>query len=630
MQMHPVVLAWRPAQIGRTRSNTGREHFFVGQVHPANARFTVVSFQGCGVLANTFVRSVGSAQTIVASARHPDSLMRIISESSGAYTAHIIDSENQDLYILNDPLGGGLLMRYYSRDLCAYGSDVNSIRVALHRNDRQLTRDIMFELSRAATGTASYGADTPFKNLDVLKPGIGVLVSSSGVVSSLSYGLDSQRANTIDVPYEDLIEAGIRQIRRNIESVVSCDGVKIYSDITGGFDSRLVLSALTNIHAQDRVTLTSIGDSAEWEYALGLAGETRFGITDQRFMGGAPKSPLSFIETSISGARSSGGVLDNGMDPLTPVSPIVTLQGGYGETFRTFSNFHYRSPLHRDIEGLTSGLWAWSRLFRTTVAGANVYSDALRASLSSRFSRLVIPAVEQQLPADYLTNYSYLASRNRYWIGQQSYWRSLIQSRFDPLYSGFLILAAERLTFEPRRANHVGLDVMKRLDPNLIGLPFFNKGVVTPTWLESNRDISFRPFDSHTPERSRRIEMPQSTYVRDGLDDACLSDDNEVARRFGVNAYEVAGVRKWGGIAFSILEQDAELKQYFNLPALKVLLHAIPNESSLWNASATLLKSLLRAGTLNQAFDSADDSFMFGTPAPASCDIGINDGEGAK
>src|SRR5699024_3200600 len=107
---------------------------------------------------------------------------------------------------------------YATGSIRAISSDLRSLRMALSTYGIGLKRDPIFELSRAATGTACYGSDTPFHGVKVLPAGVGFQIGHDGAVSQFEYGLNTLKVATSGYGYEELLDHGAEQVLRNVRA----------------------------------------------------------------------------------------------------------------------------------------------------------------------------------------------------------------------------------------------------------------------------------------------------------------------------------------------------------------------------------------------------------------------------
>lgn len=611
MQNSPTVVIPNNGSLPALGQDGGFQSFGIPIVASFGSRFAALGFQGSGILNDSLVTDIADATLALSDASTMDGLKSLLRTSAGAFTVQVLDRQTRDILFLNDPLGGGIIFHFQTAKLESISIDLSSLRMALNSFGTRLERDPFYELSRFATGTACYAADTPFVGVRVLPPGSGLQITPEGGVKFLDYGVAAEMEELSDLDHGALVEVGSKRITANVTAILESDRGEIYADITGGFDSRLMLASLEAAHAQRGITLTSLRNNCEWEYAEKLAAICGFQLTDQRFLSGGPRKPASLFESSVSGARGSGGIIENGLDPLTPPAPIITLQGGYGETFRAFNRSHIESSENLDPVSFGSSLWSWSRIMKTKINGEMLLTNDLLETLSDRVFRFIRPLISDGIPANYLTNELYLRSRNRYWVGQQSYWRSQIQTRIDPLYNIPLIVAAKKLDFWKRRANFVGLDALRYLDPKLLEYPFFNKGVISNSYEDQRGVVTKRNFPPGSVHY-REVNFNNSTPIaRIGPSEQLSDEDLAISRSIGVPAVQVAGIRNWGPSAVEAILSNPELRVCFSEKALNSLLLEPPLNGAQYQIAGKLIGCLFRSGVIFPDSASQFDKFLF-------------------
>lgn len=572
-------------------------------------RFHVMGFQGVGVVSSEAIYDRTGAQRMLADFTQFSQVRDTLLQSAGSFTLQVRDLRTGAVLFLNDPLGGGFIFHAVRSETQVVSSSLSSLKTVLLSCGQSLDRDVFFEIANFATGTAVYGADTPYRGVKSLRPGFGVQVGVDGVVSELDYGVLSQMDWLATLPYEDLVRLGTSVVQRNISAILDVRGLHKFMDISGGFDSRLVLAGVASLGRTDEVSLSSIRASPEWEYAEGLANTTGMALTNRRFNGAGVTSGANAFDRALSGARSSGGFIDFGLDPKSMALPIATMQGGYGETFRTFSNFHYSNDKDFDPRLLSEQLWAWKRIDRTHRDGEPLMSDASRDQLTNSLADVFARVRADGAPNDYVSSATYLETRNRHWIGQKSYWWSSKQLRFDPLYNLPLIVAARSLSFWERRANFVGLDAMQELAPELLSLPFYNVGVVGKRY---RSERSLRPPRKFATSGKRTARFSPPSIPPWNLDGSAEFSalDRDIGASLSVSRSAVNAVRVWGQRAQEAILSHSDLAQYFNETVLSEYLTTIPTDRDGVLAAEKLISCVFRTGVLRPEFVGLRDEVL--------------------
>lgn len=534
-----------------------------------------ISFSGCGVIADHFSTSILDVPVF----RSREELWTAIADSTGSFTATFVNFDTRETYLVNDPMGGGPIFRYSSKGFCAIGSDLEALLLALEKHGFATSIDPLFEFSNLATGTPSYAADTPYKGVELIELGVGVVVESDGKLRLLEYFDRESSFSTGDHPHEDLIDHGVEVVRNNIKAVAESKSSLKLADITGGFDSRLVLAAISDASLEDGIALASIKATPEWDFAERLAVYSGLPLTDHRIRTKSLVSSADAHEQAIAPVRRSMGLISNQVGHYSVPQNTIALQGGYGETFRAFSNSYM--PRQEDIapENFYPDIWAWTNLVRARIKDTPLFSATGLDALIQRASRFNELATKMGVLPEHFSSFLYLFGRNRYWFGMQSYYTSMTHKRFNPLYSLPLVDASYNLTFAERRANLIGLRAMSKLDRGLLGLPFYGKPRVTKLYEDRYGKVEQRQFPAG-PYRHLTIS-PVSVKGRPRRIQEFNNDS--------VTTQE---------LAYDAL-RTSELVDFFNMNALEQALLRPSNEADLvW--ATKLVTTAFRAGLLEQ------------------------------
>ncbi|MGP5342293.1 hypothetical protein ACTXML_16970 [Glutamicibacter arilaitensis] len=610
MYRGPVAIIERES--GAIDPITGRRYKIFGshQVASHETGIIVFGFQGSGVIDDVFISNIHSAKIFAQRFSSLNQILDLLKESTGSFTIQLLDTQSGESYFLNDPLGGGLIVRYLDKTIDATAVDVISMKIALHLHGVSLSRSIDYQISRLGTGTASFGGDLPYDELTVLPPGIGIRLDRNGLTSTIDYGSNSYLYEENHESYENLIDLGVDQIRRNVTAVSDIGSSVLHSDITGGFDSRLVLAGILSSGNQSKYILTSIFQNKEWEYAEGLARTLDIPLTQQRGWVRSLVQHQNFYESCVGRARPSGGVIPNDLDPLAGPSSSVSLQGGYGETFRTFSNYYMDPKKDTPFAEMCAEMWKWTKLSRLEVEGKPLFRKDSIARLASSTERVFNRGVNFDLGVDLYPNFLYLQLRNRYWIGQQSYWSSRIQVRFDPLYNIHLIAAAHKLDFWRRKANFVGLDAMKGLSQNLMAYPWFEGDRVTNMYRKEKFNPPSAEFDTGAVRIVENPLAPPYEVISELPRDNYTSEDYEISKSLNIPVSTSFGIRIWGKKVKELLLENEICRTYFSAPGVYELFDASKLDRSRAETIRELISMCFQAGLLVPDNISPMDKFM--------------------
>lgn len=302
---------------GSIDMNTKRRYRLYGvpQVSPVSRGLVVAGFQGSGVLDGTYVSDILGASKVLSSIDTASKIASIIQDSTGSFTLQMLDTTTGSFYFLNDPLGGGFIIEYSDGDNHAVGVDVISLKIHLAQLNISITRSIEYQISGFATGTNSFAKDMPYDELTAVPPGYGIVLNADGEIHKFDYGINNYINSPNNKSYDELLYMGTAAILRNVDAAAKIDADFLLSDITGGFDSRLVLSAIMGAGHGDRFLLSSIHGNPEWSFAEGLSSVSGIGLTKNRGLIASIHQPLNYYESCVAGSRASGGVIPNDLHP---------------------------------------------------------------------------------------------------------------------------------------------------------------------------------------------------------------------------------------------------------------------------------------------------------------------------
>lgn len=571
-----------------------------------------IEFRGCGVIAGSLCNTPQDAQAVLNNFSTRPDLVKAVGDAVGSFTLVIYDATDASIYYLNDPLGGGMIFRYGAANAAAVSADITSLRGCLEDHRLPLNRNLLYEISGFATGSQCHGGDTPFYEIHVEPPGSGLMITREGIIHRLDYCInDFMYSGGKGASFDELLDAGTERITQSLTAAISDGSHLVLSDITGGFDSRLVLSAIMASGLNSEVVLRSIPNSAEWDYATGLAKLCGMQIAEDDGFDKVWETSSDLYESCVSGARASGGLINNDMARYAAPSPGIRFQGGYGEVFRTFNTWHYADDGFSS-KVLSEHIWAWSNLYRLRVQDTPLFnSDFLCGILSERMEEVTERAEKFNISAPNMSSFWYQQGRNRYWIGQQSYHTSRAQAQLDPLYSPELIAAAYGLTFWERKSNLVGLEAMYRFYPRMLEYPFYNKGVLSPMFLAKRPVSELRSFPTGdcSTYRSDRPRRPIPT--RDTARDSVHDSDVALASSLGILPTTAAGIRTWSKPAYETIVSSDVLKSVFDGGALSNLLSSPPATRDDARVIESLIGSLFRSGILKPDEVSTFDRLVF-------------------
>ncbi len=582
------------------------------QVGADSANLEVQSFSGGGRVAGTFVSDLIGLQSVLSS-RDANDLPQIIAASTGSFTASILDGESEVTYLLTDPLGGGMLFRYQGDGVVAFGFDVESLRGVLTSFGFVTKRDPLFELGAIGVGTGYLGADSPIEDFQLIASDTVIKLHPDGSYDEHLLGVDHKCYSANRNEYEDLISEGVRNVRNNALAVAKASQGEIYADITGGFDSRLVISGLNNAQILDKASFYSLKSSSEWETACGIARVCGRPISWIYPVSSVVEENTNFLFSCLEGSRDSSGTINHSTRDFAGRSPVTSLSGGYGETFRDFYLIS-EELLHKGVTGTSFVEAVFSKypIYTWSIDGRRIFLPEFETKVKDRVEGVFERGRHAGARDDQLGNYLYLKGRNRFWIGQLAYWSSRAQLRFDILYSPELISAANTLDRYRRRANFVGLDAMRKMAPYLLNYPFHGSGHERiPAIYRSER---FDPPRYHFPEGRNEVVAPnlEPRFLRgyEILPDEITENDQLESKRLGITPEQVYGLRTFGEEAAEALSHPA-IRDYLNQSDLKHIISTSLESPAKAKISLKFIVALVRLGLVASERLSIEDRIRF-------------------
>lgn len=366
--------------------------------------------------------------------------------------------------ILPDPLGGGIIFKYVSDKLKAYSSDIQALLdLAIEFGDRP-RKNILYatELICLENGGINHSSYIEIEALDQFT----YVEVSKEKEQEKTYGIQKEFFSPIrGGDRKNVFEEARAEVLSNVKAFLECGARTKIAHLTGGFDSRLVLSAMMAAGLepeQAKFFCSGSVGSNDVDIASSICGHLGLQmISSQGLDTGNMCSPTS-------------GLLMNSF-PASAIAPNIIAAGGYGECLRSF--FSLRSPLPKHFNPMVVlnrmyGSSSFNLDINEGIASPDFYND-----FQGRFVKFIDGAINMGIRQDAILDYLYLAKRNRYYVGMISKYMSHLLPYVDPLYSLAGIRLALQQSLNERRANFIGLDLMNSFYPDLVSLPFSSERI---------------------------------------------------------------------------------------------------------------------------------------------------------
>lgn len=412
---------------------------------------------------------------------------------------------------VNDPYGACSLMIYRDARRTVVSTDLNLLYVHLKENGVALRKSFRHLASMFATGVGGF-ASAPYEGVEILPFGTWARATPAGVETE-ELDLGALVTEWSAKGYEDGLDevhAGISETFRALETRA---GIAPIAHLTGGADSRLVLSFLQASGDDDRYLFYCSGHPGETDRVIFEQLARHF---DLRAAVGSGVSMLRYpasLEEELTGPLDySSGLNMSGPTKDWARTDTMILAGGYGETFR--------SPYGADPELILRATprerlqFAWhSNLNVGGDPGSSYIADAFIDALAEATDPIVQRGLDAGLSPDAALDLLYIA-RNRMFVGNLTYDHNSFVRRIDPLYSLKGALLALTRPLDMRKGNVIGFDLTARNNPDLLRLPFdgpkFDENYLRYRPMPTPLDFggTDRPLRTATPLRIPTQEYP--------------------------------------------------------------------------------------------------------------------------
>lgn len=267
--------------------------------------------------------------------------------------------------------------------------------------------------------------------------------------------------------FDDLLDEAVHEIQSNVEAISKLPVERRICALTGGMDSRLVVAAILHAGLQDTFQFQTNGTYPNTDANAAALIRQTFGLSKATPLHSAADplnlEPIDRMRLTI--GRMSG-ILDMYMatDLRETETPKINLGGGLGEIMRKFWSSDWspakaeRTPLHKIVQSMET---------RSALLRPDVFREQVSTVSKKGFQYL-----QEGVEPTHVGDAFYLTARCQYHFGV---WWSRSRSSFQPLYSVAALRAAHAIADEERIANRVGFEMMRRMSPEIVEMPFANK-----------------------------------------------------------------------------------------------------------------------------------------------------------
>lgn len=444
---------------------------------------------------------------------------------------------------LPDPLGGAIAFTYSASGKSFVSTDTcQLVKIALEHGV-SMEKDPLFQVERLILGNGGL-TNSSYLNVKSIDP-FQYLVMRGNQIRTQNYDILNSFQN---YSIYELFGALRSDVLSSVFAISNSKSKQVISHLTGGFDSRLVLSAILNQGLQDNVSIFCSGPEGSTDRVVADGLSRAFNLRRSHGAGLTTAPTQNMSERLMGALFASGGITNTGPTGREICTPVSAMGGGYGEVLRTFFGEKQIFNSNGDLDNET--------IINSFMPSANygssyISADALK-SISSKLVGRFSCLMETYADPSFVGDAFYTYNRNRYHIGQTSLLWSRVGSRFDPLYSVAGFELSRRITQKARASNVTGHDLLDSLCPELLSYPFdydrYNSSLLeirqrrtAKVWPDSSRTIDFHGV----PAQSVADDSPFLETLRrlDSTEPILTADERRAktaeANSLGVNFWQV-------------------------------------------------------------------------------------------
>lgn len=296
--------------------------------------------------------------------------------------------------------------------------------------------------------------------------------------------------NNKNIDRDQLINDAVKEITENVSAVFKSNRFKkVVTDLSGGYDSRVVFAALTNVEdAMDKTEINTrnVPNSRDLEIASGI--KNLFGANFYKEDGRSQQPQTVSESLEIWRSYFMGTYYRLGCQAWSPKGENnrqLRLSGGVGEIYRTLWSNTYGKFVGQP---------------KNTIELATKLVSSLPFIANDEAKLEIISLINEELqeipgktPLEKLENY-YLYFRNRYHYGMRAYEYYHDCPMWFPLLSKSMFNLSMS-SFEERNNSKLELELTEKLNPLLIWIDYDKKSAVDNPVLKEIGDIRFKSIN---------------------------------------------------------------------------------------------------------------------------------------
>lgn len=482
-----------------------------------------IAFFGAGVIGKTFYSSQDSKYTWeVSFSNDPENLQM---NTRGSLCTFI--KFDKGIYIIPDPIARAMTFYYSSPGLFIVSNDINEVINSLKHFNIEPLRDYMYNLESIALPGPGY-TQSPYKDIKTLEPFEYIEVSQDNFKISKNSKLFDLINYAKHATLNDAINHFKLDILNNIKafSQYNVDGNRI-CQLTGGFDSRLVLAGLKHLNLESEWHYFCSGPKGTPDKDTFINLCKHYNLTSTNYNGiDITKFPETHTERLKWDLQFSGGMSLNIHRHMDGIGNVA-MGGAYGENVRNNYNINLNFDNFISYDDFIDEMYP--------NINHKMFKPAFKNSFSNKFREKVLEFKSMGLPSESILDYFHISIQNRYHFGNYISNTNKVLPRFDPLYNIHAMFISLFLPRNIRQQNIIGLRVMHELYKEMIELPF-DKPKITPLYEEMYGVVNKKTFSNQYIYKTNNIKYTgtnnrQTTQLQKNID---------MANKLGVNYWQVA------------------------------------------------------------------------------------------
>lgn len=449
-----------------------------------------------------------------------------VEKARGCYLLVKVDAQARSVTLLNDPLSLYPVYWFENERYAALSNVPIWMESILGEAGVEVERDGMLAGYDLAIGTGAFGV-TGWSEFHLVPFGTSATMTQAGLDLKEVRSLD--RFFTTDKSLDELIEKSAAEIKENVQAIAGSHYENKVSDITGGMDSRLVLSAIFSQGLKDEFLYHTNGEHPVPDANCALSIMERFELTRIKTKSDYSQSvatdPINTFKKFIYQSQGSRFIYDRAFETNCIQNHIIKVGGGLAGGFKSTYSLRLGEVNEDDlsVDDAVSAMFLPAKGYLSESL-LNRLGRELHEELSMLVSRYGLTLKSAM-------DFFYVLSRNRYFIGVGEFPNSAIRPKVHALYSESLISAAMMLNDNERAGGKLHYELMKKLSPELWVLPFSDQ-----LWSEKLIDHDEMASEIiHAPITSKSSKLYGNVKTQQVILHSLFQDEEDTIEAFKVD-----------------------------------------------------------------------------------------------